>query len=370
MSENRWAVLVGVSKSRGHPELQYAAADAIDFAKEIVSELGFDRKRVLVLADPRDDQGSDFRPTRNNLFHALGLIGDTTSDFYTAKELAPMGEDDLFLFYFSGHGMRAADRTEHLLGVDASPYDTRATAVPLESVVDHLEKLPCRHKVLFLDMCRDELFDAAGGGAKSADGAKGIGQQSVVEREGLATFYSCDPRTRSYEINDLKHGSFTHCLIEAIKHEKVNTLEELDEYLKSRVPTVNAEYQKEPQQPHLVLQPADMRKLDLFRVAVPPDEHGDLIQMTTELLEQGQIDVDLWRKLTGVWEAGPGSVPFFVAKTQIFRAFFEGKLDDKEFLDALRKIDRPNAGTITLRPQIKLRRSNGDDGDADAGQSG
>lgn len=347
MSEHRWALLVGVGGYRGHPSLKYAAADAVDFTKEIVRRLGFDRKRVLVLADPEDEADRDLSPTRNNLFHALGLFAEKSSELYRDNRLDPMGEEDLFLFYFSGHGMRTEDQAEHLLGIDASPYNVRDTAIPLESVIDRIEHLPCRHKVLFLDACRDEFFDSAG--AKSADGSKGIGEPSVVEREGLATFYSCDPKRRSYEIEALKHGSFTYCLLEAIKHENINTLEELDEYLKSRVPTVNADGGKEPQQPYAVPKPADMMKLALFQTLRGEEEHGDLIDMTNELFQAGVIDFEWWDKLTGIWE--DGSAPNFALKERIFRELYAGSLSLSDFEARWRRTER-HIGSLAVRPDI------------------
>jgi uncharacterized caspase-like protein len=345
VSENRWALLVGGSHYDGHPELKYAAADAVEFAQSIVENLGFDRNRMLLLVD--SDDSYDYRPTRRDLFHALGLFGMQHSEYHEAKHVDPIGEDDLFLFYFSGHGLRTSQGEELLLPVDASKYSVPETAVPLKAVVDRIERLPCRHKVLFLDACRDELYQDEG--AKSAGGSKGIGQASVVEREGLATFYSCDPGDRSYEIDDLKHGSFTYCLLEAIAHPQVNTLAQLDDYLKSRVPKVNTKSGKAPQQPFSVPYPVDMMQLALFQAA-RRDLDEDLVAMTNEL-HPARLDYEWWDKLSGIWESG-GNAPNYELKKAIFLQFYREDMSLEELAVKWRRAERPALGVAPPRPEI------------------
>jgi hypothetical protein len=50
----------------------------------------------------------------------------------------------------------------------------------------------------------------------------------------------------------LQHGSFTYCILEAIKGGAVSTLSDLDQYLREHVPRINAKYQKPSQQPYAV----------------------------------------------------------------------------------------------------------------------
>lgn len=304
MNRVKWALLVGACTYDFHPSLKYSATDATQFAHALKTRLDFDRKRMLVLADSDDsddsDDGVDYQPTRRDIFHTLGLLADEHSDFYLGREVDPIGEDDLFVFYFSGHGIRR-DRDEYLLPVESSKYNITETAIRLDTVVECIEKLPCRHKILFLDACREELYSDEG--AKALGGAKGIGEPTFVDREGLATFYSCDPGQRSYEIEDLHHGAFTYCLLEAIKHPDINTLKELEEFLKSRVPQENHKALKEPQQPFLVPNPADMLALDLFRLPVVETGREHLMGMTNQLFNDEVIDLDWWEKLQAAWEA-------------------------------------------------------------------
>lgn len=349
MNRVKWALLVGACTYDFHPSLKYSATDATRLARALETRLGFDRRRMLVLADSDDFVDFvDFEPTRRDIFHTFGLLADEHSDFYRERELDPIGEDDLFVFYFSGHGVRR-DRDEYLLPVESTKYSITETAVRLEAVVGCIENLPCRHKVLFLDACRDELYRDEG--AKSVSGAKGIGRPTVVDREGLATFYSCDPGQRSYEIEELRHGAFTYCLLEAINHPDVNTLEELDKFLKSRVPKENHKACKEPQQPFLVPNPADMLQLDLFRLPVVETGTEQLVAMTNQLYNDGVIDFDWWEKLQSAWDAE--DEPNFRLKQGVLKRLYEGKLTFERFADHWRRADRhmvpPSQPNLDLR---------------------
>src|SRR5207245_1417629 len=102
---------------------------------------------------------------------------------------------------------------------------------------------------------------------EATDGAKSIGLEdtrNAVERAGIVTFFSCDSKDKSYEIDQLQHGSFTHCILEAITSKCCNTVDELDQYLRTNVPLTNSKYRKPPQQPYAIIQPAEKGKLPIF----------------------------------------------------------------------------------------------------------
>jgi uncharacterized caspase-like protein len=344
MDGHRWALVVGACDYEFHPSLQFAASDAVEFADALVSSLGFDRKRVLVVAD---GDVADYPPTRRNIFHTLGLLSDEHSALFRERNVDPMDENDQFVFYYSGHGIRR-NRDEFLLPIDTSNYAITETAVPLETVVERIEKLPSRHKVLFLDACREQFYPDDG--AKAIGGAKGIGQKGIVDREGLATFYSCDPGQLSYEIESLQHGSFTYCLLEAVKHPGINTLGELDEFLKSRVPQENKKAEKTLQQPFSVPNPSDMLDVSLFRLVRAPSDREQLIDMTSELFDKGVFDIDWWQKLCNIWEAG--DAPYFELKRAIFERLYEEKDSVAEFHANWRRTERHAPSTTASKPDL------------------
>jgi Caspase domain len=344
---DRWALLVGASKYEFHPPLRFAAADAIASAEALETSLGFDRRRMLVLAD--GDGRTDYSPTRRDIFHSLGLLGDPHSDFYAKRELDPIAEDDLFVSYFSGHGIREHGQ-EFLLTLDTSRYCLADTAMPLEGILGRIAKLPCRHKILFLDACREEFYQDEG--ARAIGGAKGIGERGLVDREGWATFYSCDPGQRSYEIDDLRHGAFTFCLLEAINNPRINTLGELDAFLKSRVPQENVKANKEPQQPFAVPNPTDMLELDLLRLTQRETDLETLTMMTNELYNRAVLDIDWWEKLCSVWESGDARN--LELKQKMFERLCAGTLDFEEFAAKWRRTELYQVTTAAPRVSVPL----------------
>ena len=353
MSGNRWALVVGACNYEfdpSIPSLRFAASDAVAFADALVKSLGFDHKRILVLADG-DSKSVDHPPTRRNIFHALGLLANRNSKLYEERSLDPIDETDQFIFYYSGHGIRK-DNQEFLLPIDTSDYAITETAVPLEEVIDRIEKLPCRHKVLFLDACREQFYPDAG--AKALGGAKGIGQRRIVDRQGLATFYSCDPGQLSFELDDLEHGSFTYCLLEAIKHPGVSTLGELDGFLKSRVPEENRKAKKTLQQPFSIPNPTDMLEVALFRLAQIPTDRERLIEMTTELANNRTLDFDWWGKLCNVWESG--DAPNYELKRMAFEQLYLGNTTVEDFQKNWVRTERYVISAPAVRPDMPTMR--------------
>jgi uncharacterized caspase-like protein len=348
MNGNRWALVVGACDYEFHPSLRFAASDAVAFADALVGSLAFDRKRVLVLADT--DKGPvDYTPTRRNIFHALGLFGNKSSRLYSDRNLDPIDVADQFVFYYSGHGIRH-DRAEFLVPVDASDCAITETAVPLEEVVARIDKLPCQHKVLFLDACREQFFPEDG--SKAISGAKGIGDRELVKRRGLATFYSCDPGQLSFEIDDLEHGSFTYCLLEAVKDREINTLGELDRYLKAHVPTQNSKANKALQQPFSVPSPSEMLDVDLLRVALIATDSQRLMEMTTELANEDVIDPEWWAKLCDIWDTGQAAN--YALKRRIFERLYDRKSTVEEFQRDWNRTERYTASASPAKPDLSF----------------
>src|SRR5207248_1520820 len=102
----------------------------------------------------------------------------------------------LLVFYFSGHGM-SHNGKDYLLPIKASPYALSETGIKVETLVEKLAATGCKNIVMFIDACRE-----------ATDGAKSIGLEdtrNAVERAGIVTFFSCDSKDKSYEIDQLQH---------------------------------------------------------------------------------------------------------------------------------------------------------------------
>lgn len=245
MAGQRHALVIGVSEYERVPTLKYADKDAQDVA-EALRLVGFEDENLTVLhgGDP------DAQPHRSAVFHHLARIKSLT--------LEP---DDVVLFYFSGHGMMSDD-VDYLLPIEASDLALEDTAVSVDDVVRRLHQTGSRQVVMFIDACRNEM--------PTGKGIHGIGAntKSVVDQfdEGLAVVFSCSSRERSFEIDadDIKQSSFTHCLLEAIKDPKVNTINEIAGHLEREVKVLNGKHQLKPQVPYLLVKPDTLRELAIF----------------------------------------------------------------------------------------------------------
>ena len=99
----------------------------------IVSKLKAPNENVRLMA------GDD-----NNGFVSTGVLARAINNF---KEM--LEEEDTFIFYFSGHGSN-----KKLIFSDGM--------VELQSVIDYVEKLPTKNKIVILDCCYSGDFVTSG----------------------------------------------------------------------------------------------------------------------------------------------------------------------------------------------------------------
>jgi len=224
----KWAVLIGPTEYKYVRPLKYCTEDILSVAQTFKSNLGFEEQNVFTLGT-----GLKLEPTMEEAYHQLGLLRDS----------GRVQENDLLFLYFSGHGFK--DKKDYLLAVNSTPKALKTTAIDV---------------VMFIDACREELS----GGAK---GMVSVGAQSkeTLEREGIVTLFSCDPTDLSYEIDSLKHGSFTQCFLDAIDSGTCETAKEVYDYLMEHLPPMNTGHEKPVQKPYAVIQGAEKWNLPILQ---------------------------------------------------------------------------------------------------------
>jgi uncharacterized caspase-like protein len=118
-----------------------------------------------------------------------------------------LGAGDNFWFFFSGHGIRHADR-DYLMPCDGDPEDIENTAIEINFVTERLRRCGADNVVLVLDACR----------SLGTRGGEGIGRQTADEARnlGVISIFSCSPQEYSYEIEVLQQGAFTCALLEGL----------------------------------------------------------------------------------------------------------------------------------------------------------
>ncbi len=190
----RSALFIGVNRYED-PEinpLQFAESDATELYAFFKHRAGYDDVRHLL--SPDSDE-----------------LLDTAHDM--AASLAP---DDLFLFFFAGHGVEYEGR--HLLLCPKARYGRLKYlqhAVPLDLLKQETAHTGL-HRVLILDACRTDLLKGHRG---VSDGLRDVKcMREVVTSEpasagSLAILCSCDEGQQAREVPQLRQGLFTRALL-------------------------------------------------------------------------------------------------------------------------------------------------------------
>ena len=241
MFTDKWAILIGPTEYQHVTQLKYCDKDVIAVSDTLRQNLEFPADHILTFAT-----GLKRKPIRDDIYHELGEL----------RQSGLVKPDDLLLFYFSGHGFR--DKKDYLLPTGATPLNLKLTGIEVEDLVSQLTATGCKNVVMFVDACREVIDGARGSTSIGAE------TKEIVERAGVVSFFACDPEERSWEIDQLEHGSFTHCFLEAVKCRSCVTAEQVYDYLLRELPPLNAKYGKPPQRPYAVMQPVDKKSLPIL----------------------------------------------------------------------------------------------------------
>jgi hypothetical protein len=146
-------------------------------------------------------------------------------------------EQDLVLIYFAGHGVRrVVGQREHSywLMYDASIALMDADAIRLSHLLDYVDDIRAKRKVLVLDHChagRIEARRVLGDGSRDATAQPGITRNLFSlddfsnevrdsTQQGLVIIGAAN--AEAYEFDELKHGLFTYVLLDALRTTKAD----------------------------------------------------------------------------------------------------------------------------------------------------
>jgi uncharacterized caspase-like protein len=139
LAENRLALVIGESAYRSVTPLPNPANDATQMSK-LLSDAGFD---VTTAADLSQKQ-----------------MNDRVGEF--AAKIAAKGPDTVALVFYAGHGLQV-DGENFLVPVDVDPMreaDIPLQAVRLNDILNTLNSVPSRMRIVLLDACRNNPFPA------------------------------------------------------------------------------------------------------------------------------------------------------------------------------------------------------------------
>ena len=156
LAENRVALVIGESAYRSVAVLPNPANDAAQISK-LLLDAGFE---VTTAADLTQRE-----------------MNDKVGDF--AAKIVAKGPDTVALVFYAGHGLQI-DGENFLVPVDVDPRreaDIPLQAVRLNDVLNTLNSVPSRMRILLLDACRNNPFPAinqtAGRGLAMVDAKSG-----------------------------------------------------------------------------------------------------------------------------------------------------------------------------------------------------
>ena len=133
---NRYALLIGVNEymDNNYPSLQESKNDVISLG-ELLIQLGY---KVRILHCQMTEPES--RPTKKNINYELEKI------------CIGVGEGDLLLIYYSGHGTTANGKA-YLVPFDTDKTNLADSAIDLNEFKGKIIGAGAQAKILFLDAC-------------------------------------------------------------------------------------------------------------------------------------------------------------------------------------------------------------------------
>jgi len=225
----KYALTVGVS-TYTDPEitdLPFAARDAVEVAHCLQESSGFDDVRTLATGTGRE-------PDHVSIVDALHSIAQLLT------------HDDLFLFYFAGHGIETTTGA-HLLTANSRIRMPQIASISSDVLGDCLSQIECADRVLILDACRNDPHKGRGDqdNRLTTGFSRDIIAVAETPIEGVipttCVLFSCRPGERAYEWPDKQHGVFSHYLLEGLRGAAVDdsghlTVQALGNYVENQVP--------------------------------------------------------------------------------------------------------------------------------------
>lgn len=212
-----WAVIIGAERYQHMPSLKYTKSDAFYLYAHLRSPEGgalpADQIRLLV----------DENATHRNIVMAM-------KDIYLRAD-----ENDVVLFYFSGHGLQGA-----FLPVD---YDGFENKLEHYEIRDALLATRARHKIVIADACHSGslssgINDGNGLAARNMDAKLARYYEALNDAHGgTALLLSSKGIEYSLEDGGLRSGVFSHFLIRGLEgeaddnHDDLVTINELFQFV-------------------------------------------------------------------------------------------------------------------------------------------
>lgn len=200
----RWATIVGVDcyEDPTLSDLRFSTSDAKALFQLLLTQNanGFEKERLCLLTSGKESiQAST--ANRRSILNQLVDMADKTQN------------DDLFLFYFAGHG-DVINGEAYLIPSDAKVKHLLAdTAIPLKRIKEIMLGAAARTKVVILDAC----YAGVQVGRRASNAVNKAFIRSVFEEaEGMGILAASTRSEASWESAEIGHGVFTYFLLKGL----------------------------------------------------------------------------------------------------------------------------------------------------------
>lgn len=231
-------VVVGINKyANPSMSLNYALADATAFRKEL------EKDATTVIAKVSTQFVADAAADKNGIQQAFQQVQQSAKP------------QDVFIFYYAGHGVIGPDKEFYLVPADVSNLknvqeELTAKGFSSKLLQQYAVDIPAQKQLFILDACQSAgAFEALM--ANDASQQKSI---AVVARS-TGTHWMAASGAQQYanEFSALGHGAFTYVLLEALKGAAATnnmiTVNNLKNYLQRMVPELMKKYHGTQQYP-------------------------------------------------------------------------------------------------------------------------
>lgn len=277
---NNWAIVIGINHYDHHSDkrLKYAVSDAQLMYGFLCNYAGFTSERTVLCLGDEKYRNTPTYPTYSNLLRLLN------------RDLHPnqLGKIDRFWFFFGGHGISKNGR-DYLMTCDSLLEDIELKiALPIDEVIASLQRHQSADIVLILDSCREQI-----GSRNIGNPENRVGKQTIelAQSRGITTIFSCSYGQYSYELDTLKHGAFTHALVEGLKQYTLPG--QLERYLQQKVAKLN---KHNWQTPHIEVNSASKANYPLLPEHTTEEDLSEFIDLAinAELDEEFEYAKTLW----------------------------------------------------------------------------
>ena len=180
---NRVAICIGINDYQAFPNLGYAGSDASDMA-EVFEDYGFDEVVLLTGGDAN----------RETILNEMARIKDGAH------------ENDLFVFYFAGHGrtVRQSNRLSgYLVTGECRKGREAQDGIPMSALAKMAEDMPSRHNLFLTDACF------------SGFGLAGVDTRDALEGRSVQILTAGREKDLAFESDG--HGVFTRHVLDCLQ---------------------------------------------------------------------------------------------------------------------------------------------------------